>query len=310
MTGFPGFIASRLLERLADPDVFAYLLVQPAFVEKAMAEIERIVASSDMPIENFALIEGDITKPNLGISEEDLQIVRTEVTDIFHLAAVYDLAVAKSVAFAVNLEGTKNVNKFAASVANLARYNYISTCYVAGKRTGQILENELEHAAGFRNHYEETKYLAELEVGTLKGKLPVTIFRPSVVVGESQTGETAKYDGIAALSQDNKALGKTIALADPRPLATAELFDLIANNLSGKRSMITPPANLVEWFLSTAISPPITGLPHSGVPYFFIDQTYDTALADSLLSTHGIACPPFADYAENLLEFVKKHPTL
>lgn len=348
MTGFPGFIASRLLERLADEHVFAYVLVQPAFVEKAMAEIERIALATEVPLENFALIEGDITKPHLGISDEDLETVRDEVTDIFHLAAVYDLAVAKDVAFAVNLDGTKNVNVFAASVENLKRYNYISTCYVAGKRTGQILESDLEHDAGFRNYYEETKYLAELEVEKLKGDLPVTIFRPSVVVGDSQTGETVKYDGIyylikylmmapgllrlvnvgnpevrlnlvpvdfvvdgiAALSQDDSTLNKTIALADPNPLATAELFNVISENLCGKRSLITPPAKLVEWFLSTPLSPPLTGLPHSGVPYFFVAQAYDTAAADSLLKKHGIVCPPFSGYADNLLEFVKKHPTV
>jgi thioester reductase-like protein len=348
MTGFPGFIASRLLERRADVDVFAYLLVQPEFVEKAMAEIERIAAATNMPLENFALIEGDITKTDLGISEDDLETLRNEVTDIFHLAAVYDLAVEKDVAFAVNLDGTKNVNAFAASVKELKRYNYISTCYVAGKRTGRILENELEHDAGFRNHYEETKYLAELEVEKLKDQLPVTIFRPSVVVGESQTGETAKYDGIyylikylmmapgllrlinvgnpevrlnlvpvdfvvdgiVALSADERANGKTIALADPQPLATAELFDLISENLSGKRSAIKPPAKLVKAFLDSPISPPLTGLPHSGVPYFFLDQTYDTALADELLSAHNITCPRFSDYADNLLDFVQKHPTL
>lgn len=348
MTGFPGFIASRLLERLTGEDVFAYLLVQPAFVEKAMAEIERIAAATEMPLENFALIEGDITKANLGISDEDLETVRNEITDIFHLAAVYDLAVTKDVAFAVNLNGTKNVNKFAASTENLKRYNYISTCYVAGKRTGQILESELEHEAGFRNFYEETKYLAEHEVEKLKGDMPVTIFRPSVVVGDSQTGETVKYDGIyylikylmmapgllrlvnvgnpevrlnlvpvdfvvdgiAALSHDEETVGETIALADPNPLATAELFNVISENLSGKSSLITPPAKLVEWFLSTSVSPPLTGLPHSGVPYFFIAQTYDTAAADSLLKKHNIQCPGFSDYSENLLDFVKKHPTV
>jgi thioester reductase-like protein len=348
MTGFPGFIASRLLERLAGRDVFAYLLVQPAFVEKAMAEIERIASVTEMPVENFALIEGDITKPDLGMSDEDLETVRDEVTDIYHLAAIYDLAVAKDVAFAVNLNGTKNVNAFAATVGDLNRYNYISTCYVAGKRTGRILESELEHEAGFRNYYEETKYLAELEVERLKGELPVTIFRPSVVVGDSKTGETAKYDGIyylikylmmapgllrlvnvgnpevrlnlvpvdfvvngiVALSQDEETVGKTIALADPNPLATEQLFDLIAENLSGKGSLIKPPAKLVEWFLSTRVSPPMTGLPHSGVPYFFVAQTYDTEAADSLLKKHGMICPSFSDYAKNLLAFVKKHPTV
>src|SRR5205085_9496429 len=114
----------------------------------------------------------------------------------FHLAAIYDLAVQQDLAMRVNVEGTRHVNEFARTVSNLRRYHYVSTCYVAGQRTGVIREDELRHDAGFRNHYEETKYLAELEVEQLKGELPVTIHRPAVVCGDSRTGETAKYDGI------------------------------------------------------------------------------------------------------------------
>jgi nucleoside-diphosphate-sugar epimerase len=345
-TGFPGFIAERLVERLARPDVQFFLLVQPQFVEKAMTAAERIAASTDSPVENFALIDGDITRPGLGMSDEDAEIVRAESTDVFHLAAVYDLAVARDPAFAVNLDGTRNVNELARSMTGIKRYNYVSTCYVAGKRTGVILETELQHDAGFRNHYEETKYLAEMEVEKLKSGLPVTIFRPSVVVGDSQTGATAKYDGIyylinyllrapgllrlvnvgndavrlnlvpvdfvvdaiARLSDDEAAVGKTLAIADPRPLTTAELFDVIAEQLSGKRSVIKPPPKLVETFLGSAISPPLTGLPHVGVPYFFIEQTYDTAVADGLLKPHEIRCPGFREYAPSLLDFVRMHP--
>jgi hypothetical protein len=117
-------------------------------------------------------------------------------------------------------------------------------------------------------------------------------------------------EGIAALSDDEAALGKTIALADPDPLPTAKLFDLIAMNLAGKASLMTPPPKPVELFLNSPISPPLTGLPHSGVPYFFISQTYDTSVADSVLSAHKINCPRFEDYVGNLIDFVKKHPKL
>src|SRR5215218_3492049 len=201
LTGFPGFIAERLVARLAHRDTQFFLLVQSEFTERASTAIEQISELTDTPLENFALIEGDITKPRLGISEEDLQTIRDETTSVFHLAAAYDLAIDKDVAYKVNLEGTKNVNELCRSLPNLRRYNYISTCYVAGKRLGLILETELEHDAGFRNFYEETKYLAELEVEELKSELPVTIFRPSVVVGDSRTGETTKYDGIYYLIQ-------------------------------------------------------------------------------------------------------------
>lgn len=348
ITGFPGFIAERLVEKLARPGVQFYLLVQTSFVENAMRAVERIAESTSTPLENFAIIEGDITKANLGIADEDIGQIREETTDLFHLAAVYDLNVSRETAFSVNLEGTKNVNAFARSIPNLARYNYVSTCYVAGKRTGRILETELEHNAGFRNFYEETKYLAETEVEKLKGELPLTIFRPSVVVGDSQTGATAKYDGIyyliqylrkapnllrlinvgnnevtlnlvpvdfvvegiAALAKDENAVGKTIALADPEPLTTAELFDTIAENLSGKKSAIAPPPALVEWALMLPVSPPISGLPHFGVPYFFLKQTYDTRIEQELLKPHGITCPNFRDYVGNLLKFVKENPKL
>ncbi|MEO5860402.1 MAG: SDR family oxidoreductase [Pyrinomonadaceae bacterium] len=348
VTGFPGFIAGRLVERLAADDVRFYLLVQSAFVDAAMRTIERVSEQSGVSLENFAIVEGDITKPDLGVASEDLGTIRDEVTDVFHLAAVYDLAVTAELARAVNVLGTENVNEFVRSLPNLRRYNYISTCYVAGKRTGHILETELEHHAGFRNNYEETKYLAELSVERLKGEIPMTIFRPSIVVGDSRTGETAKYDGIyslihyirkapkllrflnvgnkkvrlnlvpvdfvvegiATLSNDEAAVGKTIALADPRPLATSEIFDSISRKLSGKGSVISLPSSMTEAMLLLPPSPAISGLPHSGVPYFFLPQTYDTSIADELLVKHGIECPRFTDYVSNLLDFVERHPKL
>lgn len=348
VTGFPGFIAGRLVERLAEADTQFFLLVQPQFVDAAIASIEEIAVRKGVPIENFAIVPGDITKEDLGVEEADLSTMRAETTDIFHLAAAYDLSVNKEIAYEVNLQGTKNVNEFARSVWGLHRYNYVSTCYVAGKRKGEIFETDLKHDAGFRNFYEETKYFAELEVEKLKADLPVTIFRPSVVVGDSETGETAKYDGIyyliqylrkwpkmlrylnvgnenvrlnlvpvdfvvealACLSLDEKATGKTIALADPDPLTTAELFNLIAQKLTGEKAKWMPPSKLIELSLRTPLSPPLTGLPHSGVPYFFLAQSYDTSVADELLAPFGIEAPSFEGYVGKLLDFVERNPRL
>ena len=348
LTGFPGFIAERLVARLAGVNTQFFLLVQKQFTEKAIADIETIAEKTNVPLENFALIEGDITQENLGISDEDLKTVIAETTDVHHLAAIYDLGVEKNPAFRVNVEGTRNVNELVKKMPNLRRYNYVSTCYVAGRRQGEILETELAHDAGFRNYYEETKYLAEMEVEALKGELPVTIFRPAVVVGDSETGETAKYDGIyyvifyykkfpallrfsnvgnktvrlnlvpvdfvvegiAALSRDASATGQTIALADPHPLSTAEICDALIEALTGKKSLVTPPMKLVEFSLNLPFSPAFTGLPNSGVPYFFLSQTYDTEISEALLKAHGISCPSFKDYAKNLVKFVEAHPKL
>ncbi|HYN84898.1 MAG TPA: SDR family oxidoreductase [Pyrinomonadaceae bacterium] len=348
LTGFPGFIAGRLVGRLAREGARFILLVQPSFLERARAEVARVAAESGVAAEAFKIVEGDITREGLGLPPGDAATARRETTLLFHLAAVYDLAVAREPAFRVNVEGTKNVNEFARALPSLRHYHYVSTCYVAGRRAGRILETELRHDAGFRNFYEETKYLAELEVDALKGELPVTIHRPSVVCGDSRTGETAKYDGVyylvqylrmwprglslanignrdvrlnvvpvdfvvdamTVLASDPRAAGQTLQLADPSPLTTHELFEVISQVLARRGSVVTVPKPLVKSSLTLPYSDRFTKLPHVGVPYFFIDQTYDTTRASALLAPHGLRCPRFDTYAPALVRFVELHPAL
>jgi len=348
LTGFPGFIAGRLVERLARGGARFLLLVQPAFAGRARKEIAQLAGRTGAPPERFRVLEGDITRENLGLSAADVEEARGEATVLFHLAAVYDLAVAREVGVRVNVEGTRHVNRFALALPGLKRYHYVSTCYVAGRRTGLILETELRHEAGFRNFYEETKYLAELEVEALKNELPVTIHRPSVVCGDSRTGETAKYDGVyylinylrmwpgalslanignadvrlnvvpvdfvveamAALASDDASAGQTVQLADPDPLTTEELFDIISRNLAGRESLVTLPAPVVRTTLNLPLNEKMTGLPRVGVPYFFLKQTYDTTRATALLAPRGLRCPRFPDYVPALIDFVERPPKL
>jgi thioester reductase-like protein len=348
LTGFPGFIAGRLVERLAREGARFLLLVQPAFAERARAELAQLSEATGAPPESFRVLEGDITREDLGLSAADIEVAKGEATVLFHLAAVYDLAVAREVGVRVNVGGTRHVNRFALGLPALKRYHYVSTCYVAGRRTGLILETELRHEAGFRNFYEETKYLAELEVEALKAELPVTIHRPSVVCGDSRTGETAKYDGVyylinylrmwpgalslanignadvrlnvvpvdfvveamVALASDDASAGQTVQLADPDPLTTEELFDIISRNLAGRESLVTLPAPVVRTTLNLPLNEKVTGLPRTGVPYFFLKQTYDTARATALLVPRGVRCPRFPDYVQALIDFVERNPKL
>jgi nucleoside-diphosphate-sugar epimerase len=282
------------------------------------------------------------------MSAADFETARAEATAVFHLAAVYDLAVERELATRVNVLGTHNVCGFARAVRSLRRFHHVSTCYVAGLRTGIIREDELRHKAGFRNFYEEAKYLSEVEVEALKTELPVTVHRPAVVCGDSRTGETAKYDGVyylinylrmqpkllslanignnavrlnvvpvdfvveamAALARDYRAIGATVQIADPTPLTTYELFEIIAQALAHRGSFVTVPPALVQKSLALAISEKLTGLPRVGAPYFFIQQTYDTARAQELLAPHGLRCPAFPSYVNALIDYVERHPTL
>jgi thioester reductase-like protein len=348
ITGFPGFIANRLLERLAQKDCNFILLVQPSLLGRARDEIARIAPLSGRDVADFKFVEGDISVPQLALSAADLDLVQQQTTRVFHLAAVYDLAVPEELAMRVNVGGTRNVVELARTLSNLRQFHHVSTCYVAGKREGVILETELRHDAGYRNYYEESKYLAELEVESAKQDLPVTIHRPSVVCGDSRTGETGKYDGVyylihyllrwpsmlstinignhkvslnlvpvdfvvdgmAALAFDERAINKTLQLADPAPLTTNQLFNAIAKSIDGHKSKITAPTKWVRFFLMLPPSPKITGLPHHAVPYFFVKQLYDSTNAQELLAPHGIRCPPFETYVDKIVNFAEQNPRL
>jgi thioester reductase-like protein len=348
ITGFPGFIANRLLERLARKDCDFILLVQPSLFDRAREEIARIASLSGRDTGDFQFVEGDISQPQLALSAADVELVQQRTTRVFHLAALYDLAVPEDLAMRVNVGGTRNVVELARALPKLRQFHHVSTCYVAGKREGVILETELRHDAGYRNYYEESKYLAELEVESAKQDLPVTIHRPAVVCGDSKTGETGKYDGVyylihyllrwpgvlsminignhevslnlvpvdfvveamATLAFDERAIGKTLQLADPAPLTTNQLFNAIAKSIDGHKSKITAPAKWVRFFLMLPPSPKITGLPHPAVPYFFVKQLYDSTAAQEMLSPHGIRCPSFESYVDQIVDFARKNPQL
>lgn len=348
ITGFPGFIASRLVQRLATRSDKFILLVHPSMLSRAQQEVRDLANALKRSEADFLIYEGDISQEELGLSSAQAEVVRSRTIRAFHLAAVYDLAVRRELAQRVNVGGTKNVNAFARSLPGLKHYHYVSTCYVAGKREGRILETELKHDAGFRNFYEESKYLSELEVESLKSDLPVTIHRPSVVCGDSRTGETVKYDGVyfliryllrwpsalsqlnignhkvslnlvpvdfvvdamTALATDTSAIGKTVHLADPEPLTTNQLFNAIAESISNRHSRVTIPRRLVRFVLMLPPSPGITGLPHHAVPYFFVKQTYDTSISGELLTPHGIECPRFESYVDTIVDFAARHPNL
>ena len=346
ITGFPGFIANRLLERLAERDCHFILLVQPPLATRARDEIARIMALTGESADEFQLVEGDISEVGLAMKATDLDLIRGQTTRVFHLAAIYDLAVPRDLAMRVNPGGTRNVLDVARSLPHLRQFHHVSTCYVAGKREGVIFESELRHEAGFRNFYEESKYLAELEVKSAKNELPITIHRPAVVCGNSKTGETGKYDGVyylinyllrwpsalslinignhevslnlvpvdfvvdalAALAFDERALGKTLQLADPSPLTTNQLFNSIARSIDDRRSRITAPRSWVYFFLMLPHAPKITHLPHHAVPYFFVKQLYDSSEAQQLLAPHGIHCPPFESYVNNIVNYARENP--
>ena len=136
------------------------------------------------------------------------------------LAAVYDLTVPEAVAQRVNVDGTARIIDFCWSREHLHRLQYVSTSYVSGNYDGEFTEDGLDEGQGFLNHYESTKYAAELLVReAMEAGLPATIYRPGIVVGDSRTGETQKYDGPKNDNSTPSENPKTLTFEPAREIA-------------------------------------------------------------------------------------------
>ncbi len=343
VTGFPGFIGRRLVAALLEADAKANVvaLVEPRMVETALEVADRIDPK------RIDVAPGDITDRRLGLEAADYERLAGEVKRVFHLAAIYDLAVPLEVAQRVNVDGTANVLDFCRAAGQLERLAYVSTAYVAGDRTGVVYEHELVMGQGFKNHYESTKFQAEVWVREELDRVPTTILRPAIVVGDSTTGETEKFDGpyyvlralgrsqrmgqpmpqfgrsgaafnvvpvdyvvaaMVAAAGDPATLGETLHLVDPDPLSAHELVELLSHAYMGRGTRGRVPAGMVERALRLKrVREMFEGIPAESIGYLNHPVVYDARRTVDLLAPHGLTPPRFPEYVEAMVGFYRAH---
>lgn len=348
ITGFPGFIAVQLVHRLLDqhPGITFTVLIEERMRGVADATIKGFERPHPGFIESTTVVTGDITRPRLGMSQEAYQREAARTTHVWHLAAAYDLAVPRALAFKVNVQGTANVLDFCEACPELARLDHVSTCVISGDRTGLVLERELDLGQGFHNHYEATKCWSELEVRRRRHRLPVVVHRPAVVVGDSRDGATDKYDGpyfminllarlppwlplvlpgpgtapvnivpvnfvadaMAALWNQPEAVGQTIHLADPHPHSFRELVEAVAQHLGRPRPMASVPSGLMARVLGQDTLRGLLKIPPQTMSYLDHHVNFDTSNQRRLLQGTGVQCPDLMDYLPALVGYVRAHP--
>jgi thioester reductase-like protein len=153
------------------------------------------MSGRDLP--NPVCLEGDITLPGLGLSANDRNWVATNCNRILHNAASLRLF-GKDRAqepWLSNLTGTTNILDFCRE-ASLRELHYVSTAYVCGSRSGLVQESELDEGQDFHNDYEHCKFEAETLVRAADCLDRLTVYRPGIIVGDSQTGYTSTYHGL------------------------------------------------------------------------------------------------------------------
>lgn len=305
LTGGTGFIGKRLLPKLALKDE-VFLLVR----KESLAKARKLVIQKKL--KNVKILPGDLEQKNLGFSEKDAAQIFKKVDYVYHLAASYDLSFSRKKIFGINLGGIRNLVSLLENTPNLKAFIYISTAYVAGEEEGTFLEDKFIRPRFFRNAYEEAKFESEAFLREMKSlcpwkggvsfrketsflphssppveergilrreiNLPVVIIRPSVVVGDSETGEfekevksgfyqliraidkglfffyPGKCDGfisavpvdwvvkmIFMLGQKKNTLGKTFHLADLYPLTAKEFIDQVSELLGRRKPFFQIP---------------------------------------------------------------------
>jgi len=194
VTGATGFIGKRLVKTLlARRGAIVHFLLRP----ESKAKLDDLYAW--WGIENQGArsravpVYGDLTAKKLGVSADDVKKLKGHVDHVYHLAAVYDLSADAGAQIAANIDGTRAVVEFAKAV-DAGHLHHVSSIAAAGLYEGVFREDMFDEAEGLEHPYFMTKHESE-KIVRKESKVPWTVYRPALVVGDSQTGEMDKIDG-------------------------------------------------------------------------------------------------------------------
>ncbi len=342
ITGWPGFIGRRLLQglarRLRPERDRVVLLVRARHVSAGRAELDALGIAGEV-------LEGDVARMHLGLSGAEYKELAHGITSAWHLAALYDLGADPAAIRAVNLDGTRHVLELAAAARRLRRLHHFSTAYVSGDRQGVVLEDELDQHQRFYNPYERSKFEAEKLVRRAMVDLPATVYRPSIVVGDSRTGEIDRLagpyylaiplvvsplsvplplpgDGVAPLNvvpvdfvvnaalsigANPAGVGKTVHLVDPAPLSARRVYELVAERAGKTLPPVALPHRAVEALLALPVLERLARSQRNAIRMVNHLVIYNARNQLELLEGTGIRCPPITSYLDRLIEFARAH---
>ncbi len=190
VTGASGFIGKRLVRTLlARPGTTVHVLIR----DPSETKVAALRAYWNADATRVVPVKGDLTKESLGVSKADTKKLTGKIDHVFHLAAIYDLQADPEAEMIANVDGTRNTVHFAVSIG-ARRFHHISSIAAAGMYDGVFREDMFEEAQHLEHPYYASKHKAEKLVRA-ECSIPWRVYRPGIVVGDSQTGEADKIDG-------------------------------------------------------------------------------------------------------------------
>ena len=195
ITGATGFVGREFIRQLLSQGIQPDKIIVLVRAGHADSSRQRFTKALSNIVESKLLrliqvIEGDVTENNFGLTQANWDKLKS-VTHIIHMAALTRFDADLKTARRHNVRGVKHIIELAIAAKNnssLKCWVHVSTAYVAGSRTDKVWPDEKDYGGRFRNTYEQSKYEAEQLLMPFIKSFPLTIYRPSIIVGRSDTG--------------------------------------------------------------------------------------------------------------------------
>ena len=190
VTGATGFIGKRLVKTLLQRrGASVHFLLRPESEGKVAALLDYWGVTKARAV----AVYGDLTSKKLGVPADAVRALKGKIDHVYHLAAVYDLSADEDSQVKVNIAGTRNAVEFAKAI-DAGHLHHVSSIAAAGLYEGVFREDMFDEAEGLEHPYFMTKHESE-KIVRKECKVPWTVYRPALVVGDSNSGEMDKVDG-------------------------------------------------------------------------------------------------------------------
>jgi thioester reductase-like protein len=348
LTGATGFVGMELLARYLERTERPLLTIVRAESDEAARErLDAVLENlfgyhAGRYADRVTAVAGDLTAPRLGLDQVHWDWLAAESTMIVHCAASVSFGLSLEEARAINVEGTRRMLELAGRAQELGvleRYAQVSTAYVAGTHAGPFYECDLDVGQSFNNSYEQSKFESEQLVRSRPG-LPFTILRPSIVVGDSNSGWTSAFnvlywplralarglfpavpaiasapvdvvsidyvaDGIYELCESAGGIRETYHLTAGAEASTiGEIAELASGYFQQPLPRLLPPAEFMSSDHGVARSMLEEGAMY--FPYFSVASTFNDAFTRAQLQPAGISASPLREYMSRLLDYATR----
>lgn len=344
LVGFPRtFVARKTLEALLEQEASSRItcLVADGYQERANAWL---AARPRPERERVDLVIGESWAIDFGLSGADYMTLARSIEVIHHCGAITYPDVDRQTAQRINVNGTVEVVELAEAASHLERLVLWSSASVSQPQHGLATEQELIKPSRFRSVIEETRFHAERIVRAEMDHIPTTILRPSIIVGDSRSGEIDRFEGPyllvllmlnspvdlrvplpgrgdiplnlvpidyvvkagLAITNNPRAAGHTFHLVDPHPPTVHRVFEMIAEAAGRRAPVGNLPTNLATAVLRTPGLERFAMIPRTFLEQLATEVTYDARNSREMLANTGIECPPVQSYLRTLVEHVRQ----